>query len=722
MSEALYKIGDQYSPFLTPFNAHRLPVVHDGCGVFGVLAREGTPLITSEDTVIAIECARFRGSPFGAGFAAFHLTGRTEDLPLVKIFVQDAESVQGIRAVLDVYEPHGLYLREEKFSETVGLSAMSVWEASIDCSDTDLLFEALMHLDAVMQKGSRMQARVFSSGRYVTVFKDVGYPIDVARAYQLLDSNLSAQAWIAHTRQPTNSPGGLPVWSHPFSLFEWAIVHNGDVSSFGSNMSYLQGHGYSSFVGTDSEVITYLLDHLVRHTGLSVHDAATVLTMPYERFWARLPDGPEKTYFRDLSRGYTGANLDGPFVVVAGYADEHDTYMLGLMDRSKFRPILVGEDENRFYLASEECQIRSISPNARIWTPVPGSFVLASARQGWIATGREPDRKYFYGDYLPTKIAPLNDAKVIDATGYDHTQLNEKVRQALADGSREVHVQNIKGQRYLGVGIPSDAKLFLYGTPGNCLANYNNGNEITVYGNVADDMGDTMHAGRIVVHGSARDVVGQALQGGSILIRGSVGNRAAILMREYADKRPYLIIGGRADDYFGEYMAGGIAMVLGLDTIDSNGGQLVGDIVGTGMLGGRIYIRGKVRQDSIGYLPNPIDVQNYLEALLLDQQIDSNTYRSILQQRPITLGLLQEHLEETALKRIRRLFEGKYHLPLQVRYGLLDGDDLPFLENALCDFFNTFELDSKLYEKVLRSPFTRITPYPKSTCPPVGDR
>lgn len=36
-----------------------------------------------------------------------------------------------------------------------------------------------------------------------------------------------------------------------------------------------------------------------------------------------------------------------------------------------------------------------------------------------------------------------------------------------------------------------------------------------------------------------------------------------IQMREYKDKRPYLIIGGIVDDYLGEYMAGGVIVVFG---------------------------------------------------------------------------------------------------------------------------------------------------------------
>ena len=92
---------------------------------------------------------------------------------------------------------------------------------------------------------------------------------------------------------------------------------------------------------------------------------------------------------RELLYRYRGARLDGPFAVVAGYADGKDTYLVALTDRSKFRPLLFGEDEDYFYVASEENQIRNHSKHAKIWTPEPGAFFIASLRQGMIEPGTE---------------------------------------------------------------------------------------------------------------------------------------------------------------------------------------------------------------------------------------------------------------------------------------------------------------------------------------------
>jgi glutamate synthase domain-containing protein 3 len=85
-------------------------------------------------------------------------------------------------------------------------------------------------------------------------------------------------------------------------------------------------------------------------------------------------------------------------------------------------------------------------------------------------------------------------------------------------------------------------------------------------------------------------------------------------MREYVDKRPYLIIGGRVDDYLGEYMAGGVIVVLGIDALDREV-ELTGRYVGSGMVGGRIYVRGRLPRSRIGLQPSRREIRLLVEAL-----------------------------------------------------------------------------------------------------------
>lgn len=187
---------------------------------------------------------------------------------------------------------------------------------------------------------------------------------------------------------------------------------------------------------------------------------------------------------------------------------------------------------------------------------------------------------------------------VIDAKGVYYKQLNEQIRAALESGAQEILVKNVNGQRYIGDGVTGSQRLILEGTPGNDLAAFMNGLEIIVKGNSQDGTGNTMNDGRVIVHGHTGDTTGYAMRGGEIFVRDYVGYRVGIHMKEYMDKVPAIIVGGTAGDFFGEYMAGGILMLLGLNMKD--GEEIVGDYCGTGMHGGVMYIRGDVPEHKLG--------------------------------------------------------------------------------------------------------------------------
>ena len=171
----------------------------------------------------------------------------------------------------------------------------------------------------------------------------------------------------------------------------------------------------------------------------------------------------------------------------------------------------------------------------------------------------------------------------IDATALDFTALNRLLRAAPGD----VEITGCLGQRFIGVGT-GERKIRIRGVPGNALGAYLNGAEIEVFGNAQDAVGDTMNAGKIIVHGSIGDTVGYAMRGGRIYVRGNAGYRAGIHMKAYQEKLPVVIIGGRAGTFLGEYQAGGVIVVLGLNT---DGRPIVSNFPCTGMHGGKLFLR-----------------------------------------------------------------------------------------------------------------------------------
>ena len=196
------------------------------------------------------------------------------------------------------------------------------------------------------------------------------------------------------------------------------------------------------------------------------------------------------------------------------------------------------------------------------------------------------------------RVAVESDIYSINAEGLYYRDLNRVLRAVYRSGAKNVKIHGVCGQRYIGTGLDSPMQIDLYGTPGNDLGVFMNGPKITVHGNVQDVCGNTMNEGLIVVHGCAGDLAGHSMRGGKIFIRDGVGYRVGIHMKEYHNKKPILAIGGVPQDFFAEYMAGGVALVLGLNIEDRK--KCMARFVGTGMHGGVIYTRGDIFKLSKG--------------------------------------------------------------------------------------------------------------------------
>jgi glutamate synthase domain-containing protein 3 len=186
----------------------------------------------------------------------------------------------------------------------------------------------------------------------------------------------------------------------------------------------------------------------------------------------------------------------------------------------------------------------------------------------------------------------------MDASGVFYRELNATLREAVRNGSEKVELRNIHGQRYIGTDLDKPVEIEIFGTPGNDLGAFMDGPRIIVHGNAQDGCGNTMNSGEIVIHGHAGDILGLSARGGKIFVREDVGYRAGIHMKEYQDRKPMVVVGGTAQDFLGEYMAGGILVLLGLNL--KEGEYHRANFIGTGMHGGVIYLRGDAQGYQLG--------------------------------------------------------------------------------------------------------------------------
>ncbi len=122
-----------------------------------------------------------------------------------------------------------------------------LWRYFLDIADERLPETQLTAEDyvvhAVMDINTHIEgAFVASSGKNMGAFKGVGFPEEIGEFYRL--DEYQGWTWTGHGRFPTNTPGW---WggAHPFSLLDYSIVHNGEISSYGINQRYLERFGYS---------------------------------------------------------------------------------------------------------------------------------------------------------------------------------------------------------------------------------------------------------------------------------------------------------------------------------------------------------------------------------------------------------------------------------------------------------------------------------------------
>jgi glutamate synthase domain-containing protein 1 len=234
----------------------------------------------------------------------------------------------------------------------------------------DLVAREVTYINSTVE-----DAFVFSAARNMGVFKGIGFPEDLARFYRL--EEYKGYMWLAHGRFPTNTQawwGG----AHPFSILDWSVVHNGEISSYGANRRFVEDYGYQCTFYTDTEVVAYAVDLLIRRHGLSTDVAAAVLAPP---LWTEIDrmEPRKRKLFSALRSTYAGLLLNGPFSVIIGREGE----MVGLTDRIRLRPLTAGLSGDILYLSSEEAPMRLVEGDLeRVWSPEGGTPIIGRLGDG----------------------------------------------------------------------------------------------------------------------------------------------------------------------------------------------------------------------------------------------------------------------------------------------------------------------------------------------------
>ena len=339
-----------------------------GCAIAAIMDRSGARHDGS-DILRSIALMHDRSNGLGGGFAAYGIYPEYEELYAFHIMYESDEARRETEAYLDTYF---MSEKQERIPTEPVASIKNppdIWRyfaaphpMRLTASGLDEAEYTMAHVFHI--NGKIDGAFVASSGKNMGAFKGVGYPEDIGAFYRICDYD--AWAWTAHGRFPTNTPGW---WggAHPFTLLNWSVVHNGEISSYDANRRYVEQFGYDCELQTDTEVITYLFDLLSRRHGLTPELAAHIMTAPA---WDEL-DAMEPTqaaFETALRTTYASALVNGPFSVILGSSEG----LLAINDRLKLRALMAAEKGSMVYMASEQAAIELVCPDAENMRAIGG--------------------------------------------------------------------------------------------------------------------------------------------------------------------------------------------------------------------------------------------------------------------------------------------------------------------------------------------------------------
>ena len=353
--------------------------IPSGCAISAIISREGRRM-TGEAIMQSMIPMHDRSNGLGGGFAGYGIYPEYKEFYAFHIFYNDndarVECEKLLKDRFEIVKAENIPIRKIPEITDVPL----IWRyfvaplasilSRLQLDEKEYVARTVMHINTLLDG-----AYVFSSGKNMGVFKAVGFPEDVGRFYRL--EEYEAYSWTAHGRYPTNTPGW---WggAHPFSLLDRSIVHNGEISSYDANRRYIEMFGYKCTLQTDTEVITYIADYLLRRQGLTLEETAAVIAAP---FWSTIARRPpeEAAQLAFLRTMYPSLLVTGPFSIILGFTGG----LMALNDRLKLRSMVVAEQDDRVYIASEEAAIRAVAPNAgAVYAPGGGEPVIVHVKEG----------------------------------------------------------------------------------------------------------------------------------------------------------------------------------------------------------------------------------------------------------------------------------------------------------------------------------------------------
>lgn len=291
------------------------------CGIVGLFLKDKSlepQLGALTNTMLGTMCDR---GPDSAGFAIY----RAPDAGKTKITLQSANPENDFNGF------------GASIAYTIGT------EVSLDVRSTHAVLtlpEDKVEAAQSAIKTTHPSIRMMATGASIEIYKEVGYPTDVAQRFEL--ASMSGTHAIGHTRMATES-AVTTLGSHPFSTgADQCLVHNGSLANHNNLRRELRHDGMTFETENDSEV------------------AAAYLT------W-RMNQGMNL----DEALKNSLDDLDGFFTFVVGTKNGFGV----LRDPIACKPAVMAETDQYVAFGSEYRALVNLPgiASARVWEPEPAT-------------------------------------------------------------------------------------------------------------------------------------------------------------------------------------------------------------------------------------------------------------------------------------------------------------------------------------------------------------
>jgi glutamate synthase domain-containing protein 3 len=167
----------------------------------------------------------------------------------------------------------------------------------------------------------------------------------------------------------------------------------------------------------------------------------------------------------------------------------------------------------------------------------------------------------------------------IDCRGKCTREINQLLRQAIAEGHEHIDIWEPDARHNLGVALLRPVRVEFAGSVGYYCGGMMDGATIEVHGSAGWGAAESMLSGTMIIDGNAGSGAAASIRGGTVVVRGDAAARAGVSM-----KGGTLLIGGSCG-----YMAG-FMMQKGRIVICGDAGDALAD----SMYEGVVFVGGQI--------------------------------------------------------------------------------------------------------------------------------